>query len=143
MISGESQLFTTHPIHSKDKIKFLYKFWNTNYSLPNHRLKSYDDFSDSFNSGEIKDIVDTGKQPVFQVVLENGKSLNCTKDTKFLTKNGFYKLDIDMVVGTTELISCCNKPIYSRIIKVEYIGEEDTFKVETDTNYIVNGIIIK
>ena len=83
MISSESQLFTTHPIHAKDKIKFLYKFWNTNSSLPNHRLKSYDSFSDTFNSGEIKDIVKTGKQPLFQVVLENGKSLNCTKDIKF------------------------------------------------------------
>jgi hypothetical protein len=143
MISGESQLFTIHPIYAKDKIKFLYKFWNTNYSLPNHRLKSYDSFSDTFNSGEIIDIINTGKQSVFQVVLENGKSLNCTKDTKFLTEKGFYKLDIDMVVATTQLISCCNRPIYSRIIRIEYIGEEETFKVETNANYIVNGIIIK
>ena len=143
MISGESQLFTTQPIYAKDKIKYLCKFWNTNYSLPNHRLKVYDYESDTFKSGEIIDIYNTGLQPVYNITLENGKSIKCTKDIKFFTKNGLYQFEIDMIVGTTSLISCCNRPVFSKIIKIEFVGEEDTYKVVSEKNYIVNGIIIK
>ena len=143
MISGESQLYTTHPIVAKDKIKYLQKFWKSSYSLPNHRLKSYDYYYDKFISSEIKDIINTGIKPTYNITLENGKSLRCTLDTKFLTTYGFHKLEEDLEVGTTELISCCNKPKYSKIKSIVFFGEEETYKVNTYDNYIVNGIVIQ
>jgi len=143
MISGESQLYTTHPIDAKDKIKYLQKFWKSEYSLPNHRLKSYDYYYDKFISSEIKDIVNTGVKPTYNITLENGKSLRCTLDTKFLTTYGFHKLEEDLEVGTTELISCCNRPKYSKITSIVFFGEEETYKVNTYDNYIVNGIFIQ
>jgi len=143
MISGDGQVYATHPVPTMTKVDLLYKCWKTEYSLPNHKLKVYDYYYDTFKSVVIKDIVRTGVRPVYNVTLENGKSLKCSHDTLFLTKDGFYEFEEDMEVGTIALVSCCDKPKYSKIVSIERVGEKETFKIDTSENYIVNGIIIK
>jgi len=143
MITGDSEVYATHPVHMTTKIDLLYKCWKTEQSLPNHRLKVYDYYYDTFKSDVIKDIVRTGVKPVYNVTLENGQSLKCTGDTQFLTEDGFYNFEEDMKVGTIPLVSCCDKPRYFKIVSIELVGQKETFKIETNENYIVNGIIIK
>jgi thymidylate synthase ThyX len=150
-LSGDSEIYTTHPTDSKTKLSLLYKVWKTSYGLPNHQLKIYDENSNSFVSAKIVEIFSTGKKPVYKVTFNDGKSIKTTKEHKFLTKDGFASLDSflfdysDIQIGTTELIQCCNQPKWTFITNIEYVGEEDTYDIEVDHsshNYVANGIVV-
>ena len=158
-LSGDTEVYTTHPTHAKTKISLLYKCWNTTSGLPNHKLKIYDEDKDSFISSPISDIFYTGKKPVYKVTTSDGKTIKTTKEHKFLTLYGFdtlenivgtenlnqYTISKNTQVAIGELLSCCNKPKFIDIVNVEYIGEEDTYDIEVNHsshNYIANGFVV-
>lgn len=148
-LSGDSEIYTTHPIYTKTKISLLFK---TQKHLVNHKLKVYDENSNTFVSSPFKEIFYTGKKPVYKVTTSDGKTIKTTKEHKFLTTYGFdtleniqneYELKPKIAVG--ELIACCNEPNFVNIVDVKYIGEEDTYDIEVDHsshNYIANGFVV-
>ena len=100
-LSGDTEVYTTHPTHAKTKISLLYKCWNTTSGLPNHKLKIYDEDNDSFISSPISDIFYTGKKPVYKVTTSEGKTIKTTKEHKFLTTYGLDTLE--NIVGNENL----------------------------------------
>jgi len=150
-LSGDSEIYTSHPTYAKVKLSLLYKSWKTTYGLPNHKLKIYDENTNSFISAEIVEIFKTGKKPVYKVLFSDGKQIKSTKEHKFLTTYGFDTLENIMKnfevvkIGSSELVQCCNKPRWINITSIEYLGEEDTYDIEvnhTSHNYVANGIIV-
>jgi len=157
-LSGDTEIYTVEPTHDKIKLSLLYKVWKTNYGLPNHKLKVFDEDQNEFVSASIKEIFYTGKKSIYKVTLSDGKTIKTTKEHKFLTMDGFDTLEniiglenlnagyVDSVkIGITELVSCCNRPKFIDIIHVEFLGEEDTYDIEVEHpshNYVANGLVV-
>jgi len=148
-LSGDSEIYTTHPTNAKVKISLLFK---TQKHLVNHKLKVYDENTNSFVSSSFKEIFYTGKKPVYKVTTSDGKSIKTTKEHKFLTTYGFDTLEnikdtheLKPKIAVGELISCCEQPKFVNIIDVQYLGEEDTYDIEVEHsshNYIANGFVV-
>lgn len=100
-LSGDSEIYFDSPqaIVTKRKSRSLYKLkisdlyrkWNKDQFLQN-RIKNmyvrvFDDIKGSFTHAHILDVIATGKKEVFEITLENGKTLKSTKDHKFFIKN--------------------------------------------------------
>ena len=51
----------------------------------------------------IKNVVYSGKKEVFKLTLVNGLHIKATKDHKFMTKNGWCKLE-DLVIDYDEIM---------------------------------------
>lgn len=51
------------------------------------RIKAYNVDSDSFYYDEVIDVIDQGKQEVYEVQLNNGSTIKCTMDHRFLCKD--------------------------------------------------------
>lgn len=81
------------------------QYWNMSDNL----VKVYDEESKTFTFAKIKEVFNTGQKPVLKMTLETGKQIISTKDHKFLTRNGFSKLE-DLKVG--DLIGCNGIPVY-------------------------------
>lgn len=62
------------------------------------RLRCLDEETDLFTTGRVKQVVCSGVKPVFRVDLKDGKSITCTKEHRFLTKDGWMPLE-DVVGG--------------------------------------------
>lgn len=56
-------------------------------------LRSLDEERRTFYHTHVTDIFKTGEKPVFEVALENGKKITCTKDHRFLFENGWQTLE--------------------------------------------------
>lgn len=80
----------------KRRIDELYKMKATAHGRSRMkllRLRCLDEQSGSFTTGRIKDIVCSGEKPVFRVCLEDGKTITCTKNHRFLTPQGWKRLE--------------------------------------------------
>lgn len=157
-LSGDTEIYTTEPTHAKNKLSLLYKCWNSDFGLPNHKLKVFDEDENVFDSAQIKEIFYTGKKPIYKVTLSDGKTIKTTKEHKFLTMDGFDTLEniiglenLNRVqvnpfkIGVTELVACCNSPKFVDIVRVEFLGLEDTYDIEVEHpshNYVANGFVV-
>jgi thymidylate synthase ThyX len=150
-LSGDTEIYVTSPTAAKTKLSLLYKVWKTSYGLPNHKLKVYDENTNSFVSTNIREIFYTGKKPVYKVTTSDGKNIKTTKEHKFLTRYGFDTLENIMnrnsntQIAITELVVCCNKPKFVDIVDIQLVGEEDTYDIEVDHeshNYVGNGFVV-
>ena len=56
-------------------------------------LRVYDEKNELFTIGHIADITSSGKKMVFEVTLENGKKVTCSKDHRLLTVDGWKRLE--------------------------------------------------
>ena len=75
------QLFEmTQTAHGRSRLKLL-------------RLRCLDEATGTFTAGKVADVAFSGRKPVFRVVLEDGKSITCTKEHRFLTPAGWRSLD--------------------------------------------------
>ena len=70
--------------HGRSRVKLL-------------RLRCLDEATGTFTTGRVKAVVRSGIKPVFRVELEDGKSIACTREHRFLTPDGWQPLDA--VVG--------------------------------------------
>jgi thymidylate synthase (FAD) len=57
------------------------------------RLRCLDEQTGTFTVGRVKSVVRSGVKPVFRVELEDGKSITCTKEHRFLTPEGWRRLE--------------------------------------------------
>jgi thymidylate synthase (FAD) len=73
-------------------------------------IKCYDEDEKKLTVSTIKDIFYTGKKDVYKITLSDGKEIKCTKEHKFLTKDGFFPLED--IVGL-KLIKNDNRTIVS------------------------------
>ena len=64
------------------------------------RLRCLDEATGTFRTGKVADVAFSGRKPVFRVVLEDGKTITCTKEHRFLTPAGWRSLD-EAVRGLT------------------------------------------
>jgi thymidylate synthase (FAD) len=56
------------------------------------RLRCLDEGVGLFTTGRVRQVVCTGLKPVFKVELQDGKTVTCTKEHRFLTKEGWMPL---------------------------------------------------
>jgi thymidylate synthase (FAD) len=61
--------------------------------LPLVRLRCLDEATGTFTTGRVASVVRSGVKSVFRVELEDGKSITCTKEHRFLTPNGWKRLE--------------------------------------------------
>lgn len=59
----------------------------------NLQLRVYDEEKKEFTTAKLKEVFKTGVKSCVKVTFEDGKTITCTKDHKFLTAEGFMALD--------------------------------------------------
>jgi thymidylate synthase ThyX len=64
------------------------------------RLRCLDETTGTFTTGRIAGVTASGRKPVFRVELEDGKFIECTKEHRLLTPDGWRSLN-DAVGGLT------------------------------------------
>lgn len=81
----------------KKQIKDLYNSWTSSshkkQQIQKMMVRIYNADTGLIEHANIKEIFFTGVKPVFKITLENGKTITCTKDHKFLSENGFDSLE--------------------------------------------------
>ncbi|MEK7991807.1 MAG: FAD-dependent thymidylate synthase [Thiotrichaceae bacterium] len=109
-LTGDTEITFNRPdrwakgIHTKQTgnkgqsftLERLYHLWNTpNYhaQIKNMLLRVYDEKNAVFTVSHIKDVLHSGVKEVFEVTLEDGKKLKCSKDHQLLTTNGWQRLE--------------------------------------------------
>jgi thymidylate synthase (FAD) len=69
----------TQTPHGRSRLKLL-------------RLRCLDEQTNTFVKGRVKKVVSSGRKPVFRMELEDGKSISCSRDHRFLTPEGWLPL---------------------------------------------------
>lgn len=80
----------------KRRIEDIFNMTKTSHGrsrLKLMRLRCVDEENGLFTTGKIKNVVCSGKKPIFEVKLEDGKSISCSKDHRFLTFDGWKALN--------------------------------------------------
>jgi thymidylate synthase ThyX len=88
---------------SKQTIKDLFALTTTPHGrarLQRLRLRCLDQSTGLFTTGRVKQVTCSGLKPVFRVELQDGKTITCTKEHRFLTREGWQSLE-DLVSGIT------------------------------------------
>lgn len=106
-LSGDT-LVTTERRNSgskRVKISKLYKRYTSraDWNKSDCLVRIYDRTANCFVSSRIKEVFYRGKQPVYRLTLDNGKSITSTKNHRHLTTNGYKALG-DLVV--TDFVAC-------------------------------------
>lgn len=73
-------------------IEHLYRLQEEGKKLPSG-VRVYDEWSKTFVRVGIKEVFQTGVKPLFRVTLANGKSIDSTKEHKFMTSSGWQTLE--------------------------------------------------
>ena len=63
------------------------------------QIRVYDEDTQQFKTSNIVNIYKTGLKPCFEIEFNNGKTIKCTSDHKFLTRDGFKPLGV--TIGLT------------------------------------------
>lgn len=113
-VSGDTMItsMTKGGKSKKISIEELYKRQlNTQYhNMSDNLVRVYDTETKSFVSRKIKEVFDTGIKPVYEVLLDNGKSIKATEDHKLFTFNGFRRIgDISI---DDDFVGCNGIPLH-------------------------------
>lgn len=76
----------------RPSIEHLYRLQQKGTKMPGC-VRVFDEESRSFVTAPIKEVFQTGLKPVFRLTLENGRTIETTKEHRFLTKDGFTTLE--------------------------------------------------
>lgn len=81
----------------------------------------------------------TGHEMVYRITMEDGKSIECTKNHRFYSDNGYESLEF---LNVGDLIMT-NSLVYKKITSIEEIEEKDVYNmnVMNNHNFIGNGLI--
>lgn len=112
-IAGDSKIRLIQPngnVYLR-KISSIYKLKkNMNGYIKKNGLplaRVYD--GNKFITARIKDVYKTGKKECYKITIADGKSIICTKEHKFLTKDGYKSLDDIVGVNVNGNIASMNK----------------------------------
>jgi thymidylate synthase (FAD) len=76
----------------KRTIEQLYQLQQKGLKMPNC-VRVFDEASSTFVTAPIKEVFQTGMKPLFRLTLENGQTIDATKEHRFLTKDGFLTME--------------------------------------------------
>ncbi len=79
----------------KRRLDDIYEMTKTSHGRSRLKLlrpRSLDEATGTFDRGRVKAVVCSGVKPVFKVELEDGKSITCSRDHRFLTPEGWKPL---------------------------------------------------
>lgn len=76
----------------KRPIEHLWKLQQRGAKLPS-AVRVFDEETRTFVTAPIKEVFQTGVKPVFRLALENGRTIEATKEHKFLTAQGFKTME--------------------------------------------------
>ena len=119
-LTGDTVLYSEHRVNGrrdgvkKRSLRQIYEMTRTPHGrsrLKLLRLRCLDESTGTFTVGRVRAVVCSGTKPVFQVTLEDGKSITCSRDHRFLTDSGWQPLH--EIVGGLE-VSAGGHAIYGR-----------------------------
>ena len=148
----------------KSTLEELYKKWTKSgyhrNRLQKMNVRIFDEKTRTFTNSHIKEVFKTGLKEIFEVNLENGKVIRCTKEHKVLTQDGFKSLeehlglrliDNTAVISNNEYIGCSGvsgntlSVKWSKVKSVKYLGQQMTYDLEVDHdshNYVADGVVV-
>jgi thymidylate synthase (FAD) len=124
---SENTLITTLTKSGKSKqvtISDLYKRQQSK-QCSEMLVRVYDKTTSLLVAAKIKEVFKTGKKECFELILENGKSIIATKDHKFLTNKGFFRLE-DLT--TDSFVAVNGVPCYQN---KEWLERKKKIAIET------------
>lgn len=140
----------------KVTIRDLFKSFHGSRAKTNPKVRSYD--GDIIKLHDIYDVVESGVKPVYKLTLEDGKSIKATEDHLIKTNLAWIPLgylttsDYVMVDNLTRHSKAGSGrnfnhgvPEYSRVVSVEYVGEEMTYDIcceDPHHNFVANGMVV-
>jgi thymidylate synthase (FAD) len=137
-ITGDSLITTVQPNGNPNYIPIekLYKRQkHKNYK--DLLLRVYDEKKKEFTTAKYLEVFKNGVKPVYKVYFEDGKTITCTKEHRFLTKRGFLPLEEALgleIVGNTVtqknpmLLATNGQPCYQ---SYEWLSEAKRRSIES------------
>lgn len=110
-LSGDTLLYSEHRENGrrngvkKRTLRSLYEMQQTPHGrsrLKLIRLRCLDETTGTFTAGRVRDVVCSGKKQVFRVELDDGKTIDCTREHRFLTPEGGWQ-PLEEIVGGLEV----------------------------------------
>jgi thymidylate synthase ThyX len=111
-LTGGTLIYSDHRCRGKRggtkkrSIEAIFKMKETPHGRSRLKLlapRCLDESNGTFTNGRVRSVVCSGMREVFHVVLEDGKSITCSKDHRFLTQAGWRSLD--EIVGGLRVMS--------------------------------------
>lgn len=130
-----------------EKIKALYEKFHSGESI---YVQSH--INGELQPAKVKNVFYTGKKELYEIKLENEKSIKSSKDHKFLTLNGWKRLEElsagDFLLHKQKTYLFNQKEystLYTKIKTIVQIEDGETYDIEIDNeehNYVANGIVV-
>lgn len=100
--------------------------------ISNRKIRVLNEDSGIFEYGKIKNIFSSGKKILFQITLENGKTLKCSKDHRIFTDKGYETISTTLKIGSNVACNGTNIVGTGLYRDKEYMKSlrEDGFSVE-------------
>jgi thymidylate synthase (FAD) len=73
-------------------IEHLYRLQQRGAKMPSN-IRVFDEATKTFVNTQIAEVFQTGVKPLFRITLENGNTIEATKEHKFLTSKGFKSIE--------------------------------------------------
>jgi thymidylate synthase ThyX/transposase-like protein len=111
-LTGDALIYSDHCCNGKREgvrkrpLRQLYEMTKTPHGrsrLKLLRLRCLDESTGTFTRGKVAQVSYSGRKPVFRVELEDGKTITCSRDHRFLTPEGW--LPLHEVLGGLEVSS--------------------------------------
>jgi thymidylate synthase (FAD) len=124
-LAGETLVYSDHFCNGrrdgtkKRSMAKLYEMTKTPHGRSRLKLlrpRSLDEDTNTFARGRVKGVVCSGVKPVFKVELEDGKTITCSKDHRYLTPDGWKPLyeisnGLEISPGGLAVHGCLNTEI--------------------------------
>lgn len=142
-LAGDTLLYFDFYGMSVERVYNEWNFSETN-NIPNKQLCYYNRLTKMIEYTFITDIWKVGDKDVFEVVTEDHKTIRCTEDHPFLTKNGYVELK-DLNVHDNVLVMQHDTVIESTIVSITEKGVQTVYDLTVDNNehnFIANGFVV-
>jgi thymidylate synthase ThyX len=119
-LTGDTLIYSDHNCHGiregvkKRSLRRLHEMTKTPHGrsrIKLLRLRCLDETTGTFTTGKVYQIVSSGIKPVFRVELEDGKTITCSREHRFLTPVGWlplHQLVGGLIVSPGGLAVCGN-----------------------------------
>ena len=136
--------YSINGICGEATLKDLYDMYEKRVADMEIEVMSFIENEGVIKLNPVKNVVYSGKKEVYELVLENGKSVEATATHRILTSNG-YKEFKDLTTNDYVMIYADERvPSYSRVVKITYKGSKDTYDIccYENHNFVANDIVV-